>query len=202
MKECRRTFNLLAMQSVSQNLKNLSRARQIVLAGSLLTLLSIFMPWHTIGTAVLGTENSYNGFGDQNLIIGVITLVCMLLSLAVVALPLFGIRFPRTGWRDSVLLTFLGGESTLLVFVLTIMHATSLTRAANYELRLGIHLALVGTVFVFFGGYLLRSEEQLRAHSHAEPIAHLPRRPQFGSQIDLRDDPEKTKEDARMRLDI
>ncbi|MFH0834518.1 MAG: hypothetical protein V2A63_03990 [Patescibacteria group bacterium] len=190
------------MQAVSQNLKSLSRARQIVLAGSALAILSVFMPWHTIGTAVLGTENSYNGFGDQNLIIGIITLICMAASLAIVVLPLLGMRFPRTAWRESGMLIFFGGESALLVFVLTIMHATSLTRAANYELRLGIHLALIGTALVFIGGYLLKTEEAQVASMRAEPLAHLPRRTTFGGQIDLRENPEKEKEDSRMRLDI
>lgn len=202
MKESPRTFNLLAMQSVSHTIKSLSRARQVTLVGAALAALAVFMPWHTIGTVVLGTESSYNGFGDQNLIIGIITIVFMFASLAIVVLPLLGMRFPRTGWRESGMLIFFGGEAALLLFVLTIMHATSLTRAANYDLRLGIHLALIGAALVFIGGYLLKNEESYSSVESPSPFAHLPRRPQAGNQIDLRDETEKEKEDSRMRLDI
>ncbi|MFH0776879.1 MAG: hypothetical protein V1936_04695 [Patescibacteria group bacterium] len=190
------------MRPIQHNLKSLSRSRQVVLVGALLAVLSVFMPWHTIGTAILGTENSYNGFGDQNLIIGIIVLAFMVIALAIVALPLLGMRFPRTNWSESGMLIFLGGESTLLVFVLTVMHATSLTRAANYELRLGIHLALIGSALVFIGGYLLKNEEAASSAIPPAPLAHLPRRPHIPNQIDLREEAEREKEDARMRLDI
>ncbi len=201
MKVRARRFNLLAMQKVAHTIRSLSRARQIVLAGSTLALLATFAPWHTIGTAVLGTEHSYSGFADQNMIIGVIVFVFLFAALAIVILPALGIRLPRTGWRESAMLVFLGGESALLVFVLTVMHATSISRSANYDLRIGIHLALIGSALVFFGGYLLKNEEQLNAHSRAEPLAHLPPR-RSPHSIDLRDDSEKEKEDSRMKLDI
>lgn len=193
------------MKKVSLAIKSLPRSRQFALAGSLLTMFAVLMPWHTIGTAVLGTEHSFNGFGDQNLIIGIITFVFMLASLAVVGLPLLGIRLPRSGWRESGMLIFFGGEAALLILVLTVMHATSITRAANYDLRLGIHLALIGAVLVFIGGYLLKNEERLSSSARAEPLAHLPRSRTHRSphHLDLREDsPEKEKEDARMRLDI
>ncbi len=190
------------MRRVSHAVKSLSRARQLALAGSLLTLFAVFAPWHTLGTAVLGTEHSFNGFGDQNLVIGVITFAFMFAALLIIALPQFGIRLPRGSWRESGMLIFLGGESTLLLFVLTIMHATSLTRAANYDLRLGIHLALISAALVFLGGYLRKTEERQISSAHAEPLAQLPRR-RSPHHLDLRDDsPEKEKEDSRMQLDI
>ncbi|MFH1545861.1 MAG: hypothetical protein ABIE14_00600 [Patescibacteria group bacterium] len=193
------------MKKVTHAIKGLSRSRQLALAGSLLAMFAVLMPWHTIGTAVLGTEHSFNGFGDQNLIIGIITFAFMFASLVVVGLPLLGIRLPRSGWKESGMLIFFGGESALLLFVLTIMHATSITRSASYDLRLGIHLALIGAALVFIGGYLLKNEEHFYSSAHAEPLAHLPRsRVSHSSHhLDLREDSqEKEKEDARMRLDI
>ena len=201
LKESSRQFNLLPMQKVAHTIRSLSRARQIVLAGSLLALIATFAPWHTVGTVTFGTESSYSGFTDQNMIIGVIVFVFLAAALAITVLPAFGFRLPRTSWRESALLIFLGGESALLVFVLTVMHATSISRSANYDLRIGIHLALIGSVLVFFGGYLLKNEEQLNSHSRAEPLAHLPSR-RSPHSIDLRDNPEKEKEDSRMKLDI
>ena len=168
-------------------------------------MFAVLMPWHTIGTAVLGTEHSFNGFGDQNLIIGIITFAFMFASFAVVGLPLLGIRLPQSGWRESGMLIFFGGEAALLVLVLTVMHATSITRAANYDLRLGIHLALIGAALVFIGGYLLKNEERLSSSARAEPLAHLPRSHVHHSphHLNLREDSqEKEKEDARMQLDI
>jgi len=189
------------MQKVAHTIRSLSRARQIVFAGSSLALLAIFAPWHTVGTAVLGTEHSYSGFADQNMIIGVIVFVFLATALAIAVLPAFGFRLPRTGWRESAMLIFLGGESALLVFVLTVIHATSVSRSANYDLRIGIHLALIGSALVFFGGHLLKKEEQLNSHSRTEPLAHLPSR-RSPHSLDLRDDSEKEKEDSRMKLDI
>ncbi len=188
------------MKRVSHAIKGLSRAHQFVLVGGMLAMFATLAPWHTVGTAILGTEHSFNGFSDQNLIIGIITFVFMFASVTTVGLPLFGIRLPRSGWKESGMLIFFGGEAALLLFVLTIMHATSITRAANYDLRIGIHLALIGAVLVFVGGYLLKNEEQHAVRSHTEPLAHLPRKPSL-HHLDLRDT-EKEKEDSRMRLDI
>lgn len=190
------------MQRHSNPFEGLSKSRWIVLVGSVIAILATFFPWHTMGTAVLGTSHSFNGFGDQNMIIGVITLIFMVAALAVVGLPLLGIRLPKSGWKESGMLVFFGGEASLLLLVLTIMHATSITRAANYDLRIGIHLALIGAVLVFFGGHLLKNEEHHSRSSHAEPLAHLPRR-QSPHHLDLREDAtEKEKEDSRMQLDI
>ena len=166
------------------------------------------MPWHTIGTTVLGTDHTFNGFGDQNLIVGLITFAFLFAALLIVGLPLVGMRFLRFGWRDSTMLLFLGGEAALLVLVLTIMHATSLVRASSYDLRIGIHLALIGAVFVFLGGYLLRMEEHSRGSSEPSDLLAHPRRTHPHSTaahpLDLSrgGSADEKKEDARMRLDL
>lgn len=172
---------------------------------------AVLMPWHTIGTMVLGTAHTFNGFGDQNFIIGLITFAFLFAALLIVGLPLIGMRFLKFGWRDSTMLLFLGGEAALLVIVLTIMHATSLVRASSYDLRLGIHLAFIGAVFVFLGGYLLRMDEHAHAHGESADLLAHPRRTHppatAAHSLDLsrgaRDgDADESKEDARMRLDI
>lgn len=197
------------MRNVSHAIKGLSRARQLVLVGAGIGMLAVLMPWHTVGTAVLGTEHSYNGFGDQNMIVGIITFALMFASLAAVGLPAIGLGFLKTGWRLSSMLVFFGGEAALLVLVLTVMHATSLTRAANYDLRLGIHLALIGSCMVFIGGYLLKNEERAHHGAHSEPLAHLPRSGRSRHHasphhIDLsrEEEAEHKKDDSRMQLDI
>lgn len=197
------------MRNVSHAIKGLSRARQLVLVGAGIGMLAVLMPWHTIGTAVLGTEHSYNGFGDQNMIVGIITFALMFAALAATGLPVIGMSFLKTGWRLSSMLIFFGGEAALLVLVLTVMHATSLTRAANYDLRLGIHLALIGACMVFIGGYLLKNEERARSGTHTEPLAQLPRHgrsyhPASPHHINLsrEEQEEHKKEDSRMQLDI
>jgi hypothetical protein len=190
------------MKRHSNPLEGLSKAQWFVLVGSVIAIFAIFFPWHTMGTAVLGTSHSFNGFGDQNMIIGIITFAFMFASLSLILLPQLGIKLPKSGWKESGMLIFFGGEASLLLLVLTIMHATSLTRAANYDLRIGIHLALIGAALVFFGGYLLKGEEHHSAKSHAEPLAHLPRR-HPANHLDLREDAtDKEKEDSRMQLDI
>ena len=193
---------LSTMQKRPNPFEGLAKSRWFVLIGSALTLLSVFMPWHTVGTAALNTAHAFNGFQDQNMIIGVIAFVFSLAALGIVALPLLGVRLPKGGWKESGMLIFFGGETALLLFVLTIMHATSITRAANYDLRLGIHLALIGAALVFIGGQIIKGEEQQAAGSEGEPLAHLPRR-HMAHRLDLREDKQdKEKEDSRMQLDI
>ena len=68
------------MKKYSIALEDLSKSRWFVLIGSALTLFSVFMPWHTVGTAALNTVLSFNGFQDQNMIIGVITFVFSFVS--------------------------------------------------------------------------------------------------------------------------
>jgi hypothetical protein len=197
---------LLTMRHLHHKVKNLSRGRQLALGGSLLALLAIFMPWHTIGTVTLGTQHSFNGFGDQNLIVGLLTFAFMLGSFLFVSLPLIGVRPPRLAWRESGILLFFGGESSLLTLVLTVMHATSLTRAAHYDLRLGLHLALIGSVLVFLGGYTLRAEERTQREVHSEPLVRPPRT-HHPHQLNLSkksesEEEDKSDDDARMQLDI
>jgi len=191
------------MKKYASSFEELSKAQWFVLVGSVLAIFATFFPWHTMGTVVLGTAHSFNGFGDQNMIIGIIVFIFMFAALAIVGLPLLGIRLPKSGWKESGMLIFFGGEALLLLLVLTVMHATSITRAANYDLRIGIHLALIGAALVFFGGYLLKTEEpSSHSESFARPLAHLPRR-QSLHHLDLRESSEeKKKEDSRMKLDI
>lgn len=204
--------NLLAMKRLHHSVKNLSRSRQTVLFGSLIALFSVLMPWHTIGIVQLGADNvhNYNGFQDQNLIIGLIVFLLMLGSLLLVGLPLLGMRSPRTAWKDSSLLLFAGGQSVLLVFVLMVMYMTSFARVSSYDLRLGIYLTLIGAALVFIGGYLLRIEENSPGHVRQDPLVRPPRQHNLHdpNYLDLSNresggaDAENSKEDARMKLDI
>jgi len=200
------------MGRLQHSVKNLPRSRKIVLIGSLLALFSIFLPWHTIGTSVLGTDHTFNGFGDQNLAIGVITFVFMLASLLLVILPLLSIQPPRTRWSDSALFLFFGSESLLLLFVLTVMHSTSIARASSYDLRAGLQLTLVGAVLVILGGHIMRIENRAKNQGSIEPLARPPHQARRDTQnhLDLSNNadinPEEIekikKEDSRMRLDI
>ncbi len=197
------------MRRAVAHLKSLSVARQFVLVGALLSLIAIFMPWHAVGVATLGTEQSYSGFGDQNFIIGFLTLIFSTAALFIVILPLLGARPPQMHWRESTLLLFFGGETALLVLVLTVMHSTALTRAVNYDLRYGIHLAFIGAALVFLGGYLLRLEEGKSSVGHHELLTRMPRRhsvdavANHGHQTVPTDKSiDSAADDSRMRLDI
>jgi hypothetical protein len=194
-------------ERLQHGIKKLSRGNQLALLGSILGIFTTLMPWHTIGVAALNTQHAYNGFQDQNFIVGVIVCAFMLATLLLIGLPLIGIQPPRMVWRKSSALLFLGGESALLVLVLTFMHATSEVRAASYDLRLGIHLALLAGALVFFGGYLLRMEEMVNAYGRADPLTRAPRSPHHLdlSQQNKEITPEEKaamREDARVRLDI
>ncbi|MDD3066896.1 MAG: hypothetical protein PHO48_03645 [Candidatus Gracilibacteria bacterium] len=192
-------------ERLQHGIKKLSRGNQLALLGSILGVFTTLMPWHTIGVAALNTQHSYNGFQDQNFIVGAITFAFMLAAFLLVGLPLIGIQPPRMAWKKSSTLLFLGGESALLVLVLTFMHATSEVRSASYDLRLGIHLALFAAALVFFGGYMLRMDESANSFGRADPLTRAPRSPHH---LDLShkevtpEDKEKMREDSRVRLDI
>lgn len=206
------------MRYLARKVRTLSPVRQFVLVGAVLSLLSVFMPWHTVGVI---EQHSFNGFGDQNLIIGLIVFVFGVLTVALLTLPLVGIRLPTLRWRESSVLMFLGGEAALLTLVLLIMQVTSLARAVSFEPRLGIYLALSGTLMVFFGGHFLRGEESVAAHGHHEPLTRVPRqhtlqREEGEHTAHHREEPtprrhvpteqtrtaEESEADRRMRLDI
>lgn len=176
----------------------ISLAHKIILAGAFVGMLSVLAPWHTIGTALLGTEHSFSGLNDQNLIIGLCVFSFLLLSLLIVFLPLIGIRLPRLPFRQSTILIFLGGEAAFLVFLLTVMHATALTRAVNYDLRWGIYLALLASLSVFFGG-VLQAQADLPQEVLQRPLAHLPG---TSNRLDLKQESSKPKKPAHLRLDL
>lgn len=191
-------------ERLQHGIKKLSRGNQLALLGSILGIFTTLMPWHTIGVAALNTQHSYNGFQDQNFIVGVITFAFMVAAFLLVGLPLLGIQPPRLAWKKSSVLLFLGGESALLILVLTFMHATSEVRSASYDLRLGIHLALFAAALVFFGGYMLRMEDVANSYGRADPLTRTPRGPHHLdlSHKETPEEKEKIREDSRVRLDI
>ena len=201
------------MKKLTTGFAQLSRARQLILIGSAIAIFSVFAPWHTIGTAVLATDHSYSGLQDQNFIIGALVLLFQSLALLYIGLPVFGVHMPRVPWRMSSFVTFLGGQSVLLVLVLIVMYTTALTRTAYYDLRFGMQMALVASALVFFGGYLMRADERAAGIGHTvDPLTQVPRAAHrhAAAQHDTsaqsnptipRRDP-ASEDDRRMRLDI
>jgi hypothetical protein len=200
------------MRRAVEHLSRLSNARKLVLGGAVAALLSVFMPWHTVGFL---DPHVFNGFGDQNLIVGLLTFICSLLALLIVVLPLAGFRLPRVKWRESSQLSFLGGEAALLVVVLMLMHTTSLVRAVNYQLDLGLYLALLGTLAIFLGGYFLGAEERAASIGYQDSLVREPRQrgqdfhEGIAEQSTTREFPRtersgkaESDDDRRMRLDI
>jgi len=206
------------MKQLTSGFAQLSRARQLVLASSAVAIFFVFAPWHAIGVDPI----AYSGLQDQNFIVGLLVLLFQAIALLVTALPALGMRLPRLPWRMGNLITFLGGQSTLLLFVLLVMHTTTLTRAAHYDLRLGIQIALVASALVFLGGHLLRVEERRAgigqtvdpltqvpraAHRHAaeqrgEPTTAAADTPDRPVQPPRPHRDPSTEDDRRMRLDI
>lgn len=199
-------------KKIHEAVRSLSRARQIALAGSIVGMLATIMPWYAIGSTTLENIHSYNGFQDQNMIVGLISFTFLLAVFLLIMLPLIGLRLPRFPWSESGMLIFFGGESALLVFVITVMHATSITRAVNYNLRIGIHMTLIAAILILIAGYLLRQEETSSTRVRTDPLVrpsrqsyhHLP-----SHEINLRErggdeatGEEVKKDDLRMKLDI
>ena len=206
------------MKQLTSGFAQLSRARQLVLASSAVAIFFVFAPWHAIGVDPI----AYSGLQDQNFIVGLLVLLFHAIALLVTALPALGMRLPRLPWRMGSLITFLGGQSTLLLFVLLVMHTTTLTRAAHYDLRLGIQIALVASALVFLGGHLIRVQERTAGIGQAvDPLTQVPRAAHRHAaeapkgalrdsepQSDQPTQPARphrdpsTEDDRRMRLDI
>jgi hypothetical protein len=161
------------MRHLKYSVKNLSSTKKFALISSGLGLLATFMPWHTIGDAAFDPVHSYSGFEDQNLIIGLIIFIFLLIVLILIGLPLLGIRLPRLPVRESSAIIFLGGEPALLTLVLMIMQTTSITYTVNNSLRFGIYLAFFTTITVFFCGLLLRNEENPTEEIFNQPLTRV-----------------------------
>lgn len=183
------------------NLYKTAFAQKIILGGAFVGICAIFAPWHTLGSALIGMEHTFSGLNDQNFIIGFLVLGFLSLALLLILLPLFGIRLPRLPLQISKLIIFLGSESTFLIVILMIMHTTALTRAVNYNLRWGIYLTLFSALVVAFGGIL---DLQKNTAKIITSNSHLGRLPNYssGSKLNTTEVQQKTREDARMRLDL
>lgn len=191
---------------------SLSRGRQLVLGGSLAGMLAVFMPWHAIGIAALGSEKVFTGMMDQNTVVGLFVLGCMLASFATIVLPLIGIPLPRLPWREPTVVSFLGGQSVFLLVVLMVMHTTASALVAS-DVRMGMYLALIGAGLVFVGGYLLGVERERAGSGYAEPLTTVPRHRHMTEFSHAHttaaddahapaDETSPSAEDRRMRLDI
>lgn len=205
------------MQRFVRQLGSLSRPRQFALAGAAVNAIAVFMPWHSVGLTVTATRQTFNAFGDINFPVGVLVFGFAVLALAALLLPVLGIRLPRLAWAESQQLQLLGGLSLLLILVLYIQHSTSIRTLP--DMGVGIHLALAGSLALFFAGYVLSHrlmpEPLAAADSEPDPF-RLPRqqgfRPQHVEPVaashpahshqHAESAAEVSKEDLRMKLDL
>lgn len=181
------------MRHVVSRFSRLSRFRQTALAAAVIGCIATVMPWHTIGSIEFGTQQAYSGFADQNFIIGVLTFACLLAVVLVLGVPLLGFRGIRTTYSDGTLLTFFGGEASLVTCIAFIQHSTAMTRSVSESIQIGLYLALIASLIVLVAGYFLRREQPVESQTFTEPF-RVPRRHTLD---DLRADETSSTESSR-----
>ena len=152
----------------------LSNGDKAILGGSLVVLISMFLPWYSASYA--GFSDSVNGFHRW----GLLTFVSWLLVLGLwlVRGPLSSqFKLPQWGVSDAVLFMILGGVEAVGAILYWIDGSAS-TGADNVfgvsvGPSFGLFIALVGGLLTAGGGFLKQSEP-------AKPVSAGPATPPGG----------------------
>jgi hypothetical protein len=152
----------------------LSNGDKAILGGSLVVLISMFLPWYSASYA--GFSDSVDGFHRW----GLLTFVAWLLVLGLWLLrgPLSSqFKLPAWGVSDSMLFMILGGVEVLGTVLYWVDGSSSVGNLNAFGVStgpsFGLFIGLIGGVLTAGGGYLKQSEP-------AKPVSAGPATPPGG----------------------
>ncbi|MBI5412743.1 hypothetical protein HZA42_00145 [Candidatus Peregrinibacteria bacterium] len=150
--------------------------------GSLILVISTLLPWY-------GDLDSYK-IGDEFLgvtgpasFVGIVVLALAGLSMWLFSYRLLEKRMPRLPVREGIVHLFVAAESLFLLIVVNsiFFHPKFGVNITLKESRFGMTLAVLGSVLVFVGGYLLNKEETKKDSETGklEPLIKLQSAPKY-----------------------
>ncbi|HXA29398.1 MAG TPA: hypothetical protein VN193_11710 [Candidatus Angelobacter sp.] len=132
---------------------DLTNGDKAILGGSLIVLVSMFLPWYGWDLGPFGSE-SVSGFHSW----GLLTFIAFLATVALWLLrgPLSDqFKMPELGVTDAMLFTIFGGVEVLGALVFWLAYKSDFPGAG---VKFGVFIAIVGGAVTAAGGYFKQSE--------------------------------------------
>jgi len=143
-------------------LSKMSNADKAILGGSLIVLVSLFLPWWgwdinitVTCITVASSSGSVNGFNSWGWITFLALIGVLVLHVSRTYLTQ-QVKLPEMGVGDAALYMILGGVEIAGAVIFWLAYHSGLS-GANEGVKFGAFVAIVGGAVTVFGGYLMQS---------------------------------------------
>lgn len=147
--------------TMQEKIKNLSLAEQLVAGGGILMLIASFFDWWHFSAGVEGFSISggFDGWGDPGSIWSVLAiLVSIVMAGVVIATKVGNVQMPAL--PQNVTWGQVWGGGAAAVVVLMLLKAWRILAAPVGGFGIGFWIAVVATVAIAYGGFLLYTKEK------------------------------------------
>lgn len=139
------------------DLNKLTNSDKIIGVGAVVGIVSAFLPWYSWKVSVLGISSGggVNGLTSW----WMLSFIAAIVSLLVVALPLFGVALPKLGIEYNLLQMILGavvGGIPVLAFLSGASQSGSLGGVASGGASFGLFGAIAGGVIILAGAFMAK----------------------------------------------
>lgn len=168
-------------------LKKLQSNKKIVLVGSALMLVGVFLPWYS-DTDKFNIGESFLGISGPTYIAGFLVLVSAVCSLGYIVLKLMERRVPRLPVSESYLYISAG----ILAFLMLVLSASFYfhpkfgINISDKSVGIGMIFGFIGSLLSFTGGVLSvkTGEVDFNTEGHLEPLINVDLYEREKSQLD------------------
>lgn len=178
----------MSMHTLKHNFSRLDKTHKIVGIGSVLAILSIFMPWYEDLDAY-NIGDRFFGISGPTMLIGIFILAMSALVFWTFYAHLRGKRPPKMPVTEHIFNMFAGAQSFFLLIIVNsiFFHSKFGVNITLKESKFGMTVAFIGTFLITLGGYL--QMQQVRRHGdigRLEPLINLEEKPRNAAPISER----------------
>lgn len=135
----------------------LSKSDKIIGVGAIVGIVSAFLPWYSWSVSVFGVSSggSINGLNSW----WMLSFIAAILSLLMIALPLFGVALPKLGIQENVLQMILGavvGGIPVLALLSGASQGAAITGLGSAGASFGLFGAIAGGVIILLGAFMAK----------------------------------------------
>lgn len=175
----------MSMHTLKHNFSRLDKTEKIVGIGSVLTILSIFMPWYEDLDAY-NIGDRFFGISGPTMLIGIFILAMSALVFWTFFAHLRGKRPPKLPVSEHVFNMFAGAQSFFLLIIVNsiFFHSKFGVNITLKESKFGMTLAFLGTLLVTLGGYLQMQQARRQGDiGRLEPLINLEEKPRNATSV-------------------
>lgn len=176
----------MSLTRLKETFFRLPKQIKFVGIGGAILAVSTLLPWYAdLDSYKIGDE--FLGVTGPASFVGIVVLALAGLSLWLFSYRLLEKRLPRLPVREGIVHLFVAAESLFLLIVVNsiFFHPKFGVNITLKESRFGMTLAVIGSILIFVGGYLLNREEVKKDNEtgRLEPLIKLQSAPKYEASI-------------------